>query len=53
MELEQQLNDEIQELEQLITTGQQQGDPKHLLKMYQSLLRNKREKLKQLEIFSE
>lgn len=53
MELEQQLDKEIQELEKLITAGEQQGEPRHLIKMYRCLIKNKREKLKQLVTFSE
>ncbi len=52
MEPQKQLESEISELQQLINTGQQQGVPNHLLKMYQSLIKSKKAKLKQLIAFS-
>ncbi len=52
MDPKKQLESEISELQQLINTGQQQCVPKHLIKMYQSLVKSKKEKLKQLHTFS-
>lgn len=52
MEAQQQLKEEIIELEKLVVIAEQQGDPKHLIKMYQRLIKTKKEQLKQLIIFS-
>jgi hypothetical protein len=52
MELEQQLKAEISELQNLISPNNKQNTPKHLIKMYQSLIKTKKEKLKQLLVFS-
>ncbi|MDX2503394.1 MAG: hypothetical protein QNL62_02805 [Gammaproteobacteria bacterium] len=48
MEQETQLAAEIIELQGFIDAGKQQGEPKHLLKMYQTLIKSKKVKLKQL-----
>ncbi len=52
MDLQQQLETEISELQLQISKGKQQGEPKHLIKMYQSLVKSKEDKLKQILAFS-
>ena len=52
MDLQQQLETEIIDLQKLIANSQQQDEPKHLIKMYQHLIKTKKEKLKQLLTFS-
>lgn len=52
MDPQKQLENEISELEHLVANSQQQRIPKHLTKMYQSLIKSKKEKLKQLLTFS-
>ncbi|MCK5647815.1 MAG: hypothetical protein KAI22_02960 [Gammaproteobacteria bacterium] len=52
MEAQEQLKAEIIKLEKLIVIAEQQGDPKYLIKMYQSLIKTKKEQLKHLIIFS-
>ena len=42
MEAQEQLKAEIIKLEKLIVIAEQQGDPKYLIKMYQSLIKTKK-----------
>ncbi len=51
MELEQQLKTEILELQNLISPNNQQNTPKHLIKMYQSLIKSKKRKTKTVACF--
>jgi len=48
MNVEEQLVAEIINLQKLIESGKRNGEPKHLLKMYQSLIKSKKTKLKHL-----
>lgn len=48
MDLQQQLESEISELQHFINRGKQQGEPKHLIRMYQNLIKSKEDKLKQV-----
>lgn len=48
MNVEQQLVSEIISLQKLIESGKHNGEPRHLLKMYQSLIKSKKTKLKHL-----
>ena len=52
MEALEQLKAEIIELEKIIVMAEKQSDPKHLIKMYKSLIKTKKEQLKQLIILS-
>ncbi|MCW8928617.1 MAG: hypothetical protein OQL19_00075 [Gammaproteobacteria bacterium] len=52
LELQKQLETEIAELEQLVEVGQQQNEPQYLIRMYKSLIKSKKEKLKHLLAFS-
>ena len=48
MNSEEQLVREIINLQKLIESGKHNGEPRHLLKMYQSLIKSKQTKLKHI-----
>lgn len=48
MNVEEHLVTEIVHLQKLIDSGKHNGEPRHLLKMYQSLIKSKKTKLKHL-----